>query len=341
MKLDKKRPKVLVIYTGGTIGMVQEKPGGALKPFDLDHMEDLVPELERFNADIHALAFDQLLDSSNMEPGNWTQIGKTIAAHYLKYDGFVVLHGSDTMAYTASALSFMLENLAKPVILTGSQLPIGEIRTDARENLITAIEIAASRLGPPEVCILFDFQLYRGNRASKYSIEKFQAFRSVNYPVLAEAGVQMHFFPHYYFKPKEKKLKLHPDFGNELALLKIFPGISERNVASTLSIQGLKAVILETFGMGNAPTKPWFLKQMENAIQQGIVILDISQCPGGRVELGRYETSAYLKRMGVTGGADLTSEAALTKTMHLLGKNLYGKQLAEALKRSIRGEMTD
>ena len=335
---------MLLIYTGGTIGMVHDAKTGILKPFDFEHISQQVPELNRFNYQIDSYSFHPVIDSSNMQPAIWIELVKLIAKNYNKYDGFVILHGTDTMAYTASALSFMLENLNKPIIFTGSQLPVGEIRTDAKENLITAIEIAATNENGqaiiPEVCIFFDYQLFRGNRATKYNSAKFEAFRSVNYPALAEAGVHIKYNYLAINNINKKPLKVHTQLDTNIAILKIFPGISQDIIDATLNSKNLKAIILETFGSGNASTDKSFINSLKKAIDKGIIIYDVTQCLGGTVELGRYETSSQLKKIGVISGADITTEAAVTKLMFLLGQNISSKEMKKQLQLSLRGEIT-
>ena len=294
MKAD--YPSVLLIYTGGTIGMIENPETGALENFNFDHLLKHVPELKRFNYRISSYQFDPPIDSSDMEPSLWAKIVKIINYNYDYFDGFVILHGTDTMSYTASALSFMLENLAKPVILTGSQLPIGTLRTDGKENLITSIEIAAAKNPDgtpivPEVCIFFENELMRGNRTTKINAENFNAFRSFNYPVLAEAGIHIKYKNvQIRFKEVERELKPHYLLDTNVAVLKLFPGIQENVVSSILSIEGLKAVVLETYGSGNAPRKEWFIRRLRNACEQGIVIVNVTQCSAGTVEMERYET---------------------------------------------------
>ncbi len=336
---------MLLIYTGGTIGMVQDPKSGELKPFDFSHLSEQVPELKKFDVSISVIAFEEPLDSSDMEPEIWVKMAKAIEENYDKYDGFVILHGSDTMSFTASALSFMLENLAKPVVLTGSQLPIGTIRTDGKENLITAIEIASAKKNGlalvPEVCIYFEYKLYRGNRTHKFNAEQFQAFQSPNYPELAEAGVHLKYNQGAIGKLAKGKLKVHTNLNTNIAVLKMFPGIGAEAVKAALSIKGLRALILETFGAGNAPSKKWLLDLLQGAIKKGIVVYNVTQCNAGSVEQGKYKTSAGLKKIGVTGGADITYEAAVAKLMFLLGQGLPEKKLKTELQSSLRGEISE
>lgn len=335
--------KILIIYTGGTIGMVNDPQSGTLIPFDFGQIQQNVPELARLNYDLEVHSFDPILDSSNMDAEVWVELARIIEKNYHAFDGFVILHGSDTMAYTASALSFMLENLAKPVVLTGSQLPIGEIRTDAKENLITALEIAATKKNGaarvPEVCICFDYQLFRGNRAIKYNSEKFEAFRSPNYPKLAEAGVQLTFFNNYIQKPSKAELLINDKLNTNIGVLKLYPGISKQAVEA-ITTSSLDAIVLETFGSGNTSTAPWFLNCLQEAADQGKIIVDISQCQGGSVELGKYETSRRLQQMGILSGYDMTFEATIAKLMFLLGKDLEKAELRTMMEQSLRGELS-
>lgn len=335
--------KILIIYTGGTIGMVNDPETGVLIPFDFDQIKQNVPELVRLNYHLDVHSFNPILDSSNMDPLIWAQLATIIFQSYHEYDGYVILHGSDTMAFTASALSFMLENLGKPVVLTGSQLPIGEIRTDAKENLITALEIAATKQGGyavvPEVCIYFDYQLFRGNRAIKYNSEKFEAFRTPNYFPLAEAGVNLTFFSSYILPKPKEPLILHTNFNSNIGVLKMYPGISMEAVKAVTS-SNVDAIVLETFGSGNTTTAEWFLEALYEAIKKGKVIVDISQCQSGSVQLGKYETSKRLQQMGVLSGYDLTFEATVAKLMYLLGLGLPPTELTRLMQVSLRGELT-
>ncbi|MCX6295272.1 MAG: type I asparaginase [Bacteroidetes bacterium] len=338
------KSKVLLIYTGGTIGMMQDAKTGTLKPFDFKHLTEQIPELNKFDVTLSAVSFDKPIDSSDMQPSVWIDIAKMIERNYDKVDGFVVLHGSDTMSFTASALSFMLENLNKPVILTGSQLPIGMIRTDGKENLITAIEIAAAKNNGrsiiSEVCIYFEFQLYRGNRTHKFNAEHFQAFQSANYPVLAEAGVHIKYNLGALQKSNSRSLKVHTALNTNIAILKLFPGITQNVVEAILNAQGVKAIILETFGSGNASTQKWFIDALKKSIESGRVVLNVTQCNAGKVEQGKYTTSAALKKIGVIGSSDITSEAAVAKLMFVLAKTSNKKEIEKLLKTDLRGEMT-
>lgn len=338
------KSKVLLIYTGGTIGMMQDAKTGQLKPFNFKQLTDQIPELNKFDVTLSAISFDKPIDSSDMQPAVWIDIAKMIEKSYDKVDGFVVLHGSDTMSFTASALSFMLENLNKPVILTGSQLPIGMIRTDGKENLITAIEIAAAKeKGKPvvsEVCIYFEYQLYRGNRTHKFNAEHFQAFQSANFPVLAEAGVHIKYNYSALKKGNGKKLKVHASLDSNIAILKMFPGITQNVVEAILNAKNVKAIIIETFGSGNASTQKWFIDALKKAIDKGVVILNVTQCNAGKVEQGKYATSAAFKKIGVIGSSDITSEAAVAKLMFVLGATSNKKEIEKLLKGDLRGEMT-
>ncbi len=334
---------ILIIYTGGTIGMTADPVTGVLMPFNFAQITENVPELKRLDYKIKVHSFDPVIDSSNMDPQVWVGIARLIEQEYEQVDGFVVLHGSDTMAFTASALSFMLEGLTKPVVLTGSQLPINQIRTDAKENLITALEIAAAKQDGkamvPEVCIYFDYQLFRGNRAIKYNSTNFDAFRSPNYPKLAEAGVYLKFHEKVIRNSDGEKLRVHTNLSAAVGVLKLYPGIGQQIVEGVL-FADCKAVIMETFGAGNTSTQPWFIGLLRTAIKTGKIILDISQCKVGSVELGRYETSKQLQDMGVVSGRDLTFEAAVTKLMFLLGSKLSEDEMLHLLGCDLRGEMS-
>ena len=335
---------ILIIYTGGTIGMVNDAKTGTLIPFDFAQIKENVPELARLNYQLAVHSFNPILDSSNMNPKIWAELAELINEKYHQFDGFVILHGSDTMSYTASALSFMLQNLAKPVVLTGSQLPIGEIRTDAKENLITALEIAATKKNGkamvPEVSVYFDYQLFRGNRSIKNDSEKFEAFSSPNYPVLAEAGVNLDFFFNYILPIPTEEFQIHTSFNSNIGVLKMYPGITE-NVVSAITKSNVDAIILEAFGSGNTTTEDWFINCLEEAISNDKIIVDISQCKGGSVKLGMYETSRKLQKMGVLSGYDMTFEATVTKLMYLMGQGLSKAEIKEKMEISIAGELTN
>lgn len=324
--------------------MTKDLNSGALKPFDFARIYTQMPELKEMDYIIDCHSFDPLIDSSDMNPSFWVQLVEVIENNYELYDGFVILHGSDTMAYSASMMSFMLENLKKPVIFTGSQLPLGMLRSDGRENFITAIEIAAAKINGtpliPEVTIYFENQLFRGNRAHKFNAEHFGAFLSVNYPLLAEAGVHIKYHHRRILKPNSKKLKIHKSLNNNVAVLKLFPGIQESVVAAIIDAQGLEAIILETFGSGNAPTEKWFLEQLKRAREKGLIVYNVTQCKGGSVEIGKYASSLDMGKLGVIGGYDITTEAALAKLMYLLGSGRSRNEVEELLQKPLRGEMT-
>lgn len=337
---------VLIIYTGGTIGMAQNPVTGALEPFNFHHLLDNVPELRQLGSSISTIQFEPPIDSSEIEPSQWERLVYLISENYDLFDGFVVLHGTDTMAYTASAVSFMLENLSKPVIFTGSQLPVGVLRTDGKENLITAIEIASAKHPDgspvvPEVCIFFENSLMRGNRTRKISAENFNAFASPNYPLLAQAGVHISYDESEIRHPDETlPLKAHYMMDNNIAVLKLYPGISRQAVHQILGIPGLKGVVMETFGAGNAPKSEWFLAELREAIQRGIVIVNVTQCNSGSVQMGLYSTGNTLQGCGVLSGYDSTTEAAIAKLMFLFGHGLSPEAVAEAMNRSFVGEIT-
>jgi L-asparaginase len=335
---------ILIIYTGGTIGMIKDVETDALKPFDFDDLHEQLPILHKFGFQIDSISFNPLIDSSNMHPMHWVKMANLIKDNYLDYDGFVVLHGSDTMAHTASALSFILGNLSKPVIITGSQLPMGVLRTDGRENLISAIEIAAAKEDDtpivPEVAIYFEYKLYRGNRTYKFHAENFNAFISGNYPIIAESGVNLNFFQEHIRKPKFKKLKLRTKLDNNVAILKLFPGISQQLVEAILNTKGLRAVVMESFGSGNAPLDNWFIDCLKKAIDRGIIIVNISQCIAGGVQMGKYETSMKLQNIGIISGHDMTISAAITKLMVILGEQQKQEKIKQEFLKDWAGELT-
>ncbi len=336
---------ILVIYTGGTIGMKAHPVTGELVPFRFEHILDEVPELQKFCFRIDSYSFDPVIDSSDIFPDFWVRLALLIREKYDQYNGFVVLHGTDTMSYSASALSFMLENLEKPVIFTGSQLPIGLPRTDGKENFISAVEIAAGvdnegHALVPEVCIFFQDQLFRGNRTLKYNAEEFRAFRSPNYPPLADAGIHIKYNRKYIRYPESwgRPLQVHTQVGTDVAVLKIFPGIEKKVVEATLNIPGLRAVILETYGQGNAPSAQWLLDLLSGAVSRGVIILNVTQCPAGSVSMDTYACGMRLKEAGVLSGYDMTTEAAITKIMLLTGQFFDNKKVKELLSQSLNGE---
>ena len=338
--------KVLLIYTGGTIGMVEDLKSGQLKSFDFDHLYAQIPELQKLPISLEAKSFEHPIDSSDMKPEIWMNLAKMIADNYERFDGFVILHGSDTMAFTASALSFMLGNLSKSVILTGSQLPIGTIRTDGKENLITAIEIAAAkdktnRALVPEVAIYFEYRLMRGNRTSKTSANHFNAFESANYPILAEAGVQINYF-HDAIKPfpKEELLVLKTRMDSSVAIIKFFPGIKQEFIEAVLNTSGLRGLILETFGSGNATSEEWLKNLLTTAIKNGLVVVNITQCKSGAVEQGKYQTSASFVSAGVISGRDMTTETAITKLMFVLANYSSNTEIKKAFENPFAGEIS-
>ena len=340
------KPKILLVYTGGTIGMVKDYKTNALRAFDFSQIQNKIPELQQLNCEISTISFEEPIDSSNMNTSYYVKIAQIIADNYNDFDGFVVLTGSDTMSYVSSAISFMFENLQKPVIFTGSQLPIGDLRTDAKENLITSIQIASIRNDEEpmvkEVCLYFEYKLYRANRTTKINAEQFEAFTSMNYPPLAESGVHLTFNKHLLYEPKDSRQKIifRKKLIEDVVVLKLFPGITKNVVKTILNIPNLKGVILETYGAGNAPTETWFINLLEQTIKKGIHIVNVTQCAGGSVLLGLYETSSDLQRIGIINGKDITTETAIVKMMYLLGENLTDEAFKHYFETPLRGEMS-
>ena len=336
--------KILIVYTGGTIGMIQDPVTSRLLPFDFDCLLDEIPELNKFKCELDTFSFENPIDSSNVDPDVWVRLAEIIQDKYNSYDGFVILHGTDTMAYSASALSFMLGGLNKPVIFTGSQLPIGMIRTDGKENLITAIEIAGSYQGEVaivnEVAIYFENELRRGNRTLKVNAAHFNAFSSPNYPDLAKAGIYMHFDQHALLPFKKSKLTVNKEFCRNVGILKLFPGMSPSYFESIVNIRGLKGLIIETYGSGNAPDTKWFLKGIKNASERDILMINITQCNQGFVEQGRYQTSEVFNTYGVVNGLDLTTEAAMVKLMMVLAIESSIEKKKEMFLEDWAGELT-
>ena len=339
------KPKILIIYTGGTIGMIRDEVTGTLKPFRLKRVIKSIPSILQLGIELHAIELDEIIDSSNVTPKVWVDIAEIIEEYYADFDGFLVLHGSDTMSYSASALSFMLENLAKPVIFTGSQLPIGLPRTDARENLITALQIAALRNadGFPmvnEVCIYFEDKLYRGNRTHKFNSENFDAFLSLNYPILAESGVRIRVFEHRLLDRPNKPLQIHTSLNKKVAIVRLFPGLDLAPYVDAFIASKIEMVIMESYGSGNGPTDSSFLGAIQQLIDNGVMVLNITQCREGKVEMGKYDTSQALLNMGVLSGADMTAESAITKAMVVLGYTLDLNERRQLMQTSLRGEIT-
>ncbi len=345
LRPGERHPKILIIYTGGTIGMIENPETGSLEPFDFEYLIDNVPKIKRLDYRIDSYQFEVPIDSSAMNPSHWQDIAYVIATFYDRYDGFVVLHGTDTMAYTASALSFMLENLRKPVVITGSQLPIGEVRTDGEENLITALQVAAattddSRPMLEEVTILFENYLWRGNRATKYSADNFNAFKSSNFPRLAKIGMGITFREDVLWRPVEDApLRVHYGMDTNVMYLSLFPGITETMIRHAFNTPGLRGVVLKTYGAGNAPTESSFLEVVREAVDRGLVIVNVSQCDNGMVDPHRYKTGSALYAAGVISGHDLTSEAAITKLMFLFGQDYDTETVKRLMETPLVGEM--
>ncbi|MDR1725202.1 MAG: asparaginase [Bacteroidales bacterium] len=333
--------KILVIYTGGTIGMVKDTLTSSLIPFDLKQISEVIPPLKKLRCKINTFKFEHIIDSSNMKPAFWIELVEVIEKNYNDYDGFVVLHGTDTMSYTASALSFMMENLSKPVILTGSQLPLDAIRTDGRENIVSAIEIAANdEVEIPEVCVFFDNKLFRANRTTKINAEYFEAFYSGNYPSLAKVGINISYKGHLLLPKPRGNFKAYKKLCDDVIIIKIHPALKEKYLRTMLETENLKAVILETYGSGNAPTDKWFIQLIQQTINRGIIVYNVTQCKAGSVAMGHYQTSHELLKIGVLSGYDITTEAALTKLMFLLGNFTEKTEINKLLDTNMRGEIT-
>ncbi|MCK5782679.1 MAG: asparaginase [Flavobacteriales bacterium] len=338
---------VLLIYTGGTIGMVKDPKTGTLVPFNFDDLLGRMPDLGLLDCDFETFTLKEPIDSSNVHPDDWVHLAEIIEKEYDKYDGFVILHGTDTMSYTSSALSFLLENLAKPVIFTGSQLPISDLRTDAKENLMTAIQIASDydENGDAiiqEVGLYFEYKLYRANRTTKINSEHFEAFGSMNFPALAESGVYLNYNKNLLLRAdKKKEFKVHKKLDNNVVVIKLFPGITKSVIDAVTNIEGLKGLVIETYGSGNAPSQSWLVDSISTAIEKGVIVENITQCPAGMVDHGLYEVGLQMRKLGVVGGKDMTTEAAVTKLMFVLASNTYNIEPKQWLRKNIRGELKD